>query len=249
MCALAVIAKERDTGSMSQSGVRSRVPWGLLVCVVLVPAAACTAVAGIGGFEVDPCFDGCDGGEGGGGEGGGETSVPPDGSSDSPLGPDADAGTDSPVEAAACACPSDTQPINGACVVTEAGAPSVHCTTPLQLPDNCAIKAVVHVCDSDPPFTSAGTMCVADASATRPTGFVRLGTTASGKWSVKIVAAYSASRPTSVACTQGGPPCLAGGTASSNFTTTNSPNNDVIAIGKRDDVVGCQDIEIDVTPN
>jgi hypothetical protein len=247
MCVLAVVAKERDTGSMSPSGVRSRVPWGLLVCAMLVPAAACTAVAGVGGFEVDPCFDGCDGGSAGG-EGGSETSVPPDGSLDSPVGPDADAATDSPVEAAACACPSGTQPINGACAVTAAGAPSVHCTTPLQLPDNCAIKAVLHVCDGDPAFTSAGTMCVADASATRPSGFVRLGTTASGKWNVKIVAAYSASRPNGI-CTQGGAPCLAGGTASSNFTTTTTPNNDVIAIGKRDDVSGCQDIEIDVTPN
>lgn len=246
MCLLAIVAEKRDTGTMRQRGFRSRVPWGLIVCALLAPIAACTAVAGIGGFEVDPCFDGCDGGgEGGGGEGGSETSVPPDGSLDSPVGSDADASTDSP----ACACPSGTQTINGACVVTDAGAPSVHCLTPLQLPDNCAIKAVLHVCDGDPTFTSAGSMCVADASATRPTGFVRLGTTASGKWSVKIVAAYSVSRPMP-SCSQGGPPCLAGGTASSNFTTTGtSMNNEVIAVGKRDDVTGCQDIEIDVTPN
>jgi len=245
MCPLAIVADKRDTGTMRQRDIRSRVPRGLFVCVLLAPIAACTAVAGVGSFEVDPCFDGC--GEGGGGEGG-ETSVPPDGSPDSPVGADADAATDSPVEAAACVCPSGTQPINGACVVTAAGAPSVQCTTPLQLPDDCAIKAVLHVCDGDPAFTVSEPTCIGAGGATRPSGFLRLGKTPSGKWNVNINAAYSASRP-AASCASGGMPCLANGTASSHFNSTASPNNDLIAIGKRAEVTGCQDIEVDVAPN
>lgn len=247
MCVLAAAAKERDTGTMSPSGVRSRVPWGFLVCAVLVPASACTAVAGIGGFEVDPCFDGCDGG-GGSGEGGmdapgNETTTNPDATPD--------ANPDGANEAGACDCPSGTHPVNGACVVTvvaDASPPSVNCTTPLQLPDGCTMKAILHVCNGDPPFTVSQSSCIGDGGATRATGFLRLGNADAGTWKVTIKAAYSASRPNG-SCTSGTAPCLADGTSVSNFTTTNSPNGDEIAVGKRDDLTPCQDIEIDVVPN
>ena len=238
---LAVAAKGRDTVIMSQGGVRSRVPWGLLVWAVLVPTASCTAVAGIGSFEVDPCFDGCDGGGNFPDAPGNETTVRPDGA--------AEATTDSSVvtDGGPCDCPAGTEPINGACVVTAASPPSVHCTTPLQLP-NCAMKAVVHVCNTDPPFTISATTCIGDGGATRPTGFVRLGTAPGGTWKVTVSAAYSSSRPNG-SCTAGDTPCRADGTASSNFTIGNLPNGDVIAVGKRDDVAPCQDITVTVTPN
>lgn len=235
---LAVDAKERDTALMGQGGVRSRLPWGLFVCAVLVPTGACTAVAGIGSFEVDPCFDGCDGGALADAAGD-ETSARPDAPPDAPL--------DSPVEAGPCDCPTGTQPINGACAVMGASPPSVNCATPVELP-NCAMKLVLHVCDTDPPFTIAESTCIGDGGATRPTGFLRLGSAAGGTWNVVINAAYSASRP-NVTCSQGSGPCRADGTASSRFTTPNLPNGDVLAIGKRSEVSPCQDILIEVTPN
>jgi hypothetical protein len=224
---------------MSLGGVRSRVPWGLVVCAVLVPTASCTAVAGIGSFAVDPCFDGCDGGGNVPDAPGSETTVRPDGA--------AEAAADSSVDAGPCDCPTGTEPINGACVVTASSPPSVNCTTPLQLPD-CAMKAVVKVCDTDPPFTISESTCIGDGGATRPTGFIRLGNAPAGTWKVTINAAYSASRPMP-SCASGTAPCRADGTASSNFTTASLPNGDVLALGKRGEVSGCQDITVTVTPN
>jgi hypothetical protein len=246
MSPLAVSAEERDTERMRQGRLRSRVPAGLIVCAVLVSLAACTSVLGVGSFQVDPCFDGCDGGTEGG--------------QDAPVGPDTqpplDAGGDgacvqTPADGAACLCPCGTQLINGSCVempaVAPATLPSAHCQTPLQMPD-CAIKVTLHVCDTDPTFEVVEPACISEAGANkRPTGFVRLGNAPGGTWKFNIIAPFSVSTATGT-CTTGQAPCVTDGIQTTVTSNSAAPNGTVVAISKRA-VIGCQDIDITLTPN
>jgi hypothetical protein len=248
MSPLAVSAEERDTAGMRQGRLRSRVTAGLVVCGVLVSLAACTSVLGVGSFEVDPCFDGCDGGTEGGGQ---DAPVANDGKPPPDTATGDGACVQMPADGAACLCPCGTTLLNGSCVETPAVAPatlpSARCQTPMQMPD-CALKLTLHVCDTDPTFTVAEPKCLSEAGAnTRATGFIRLGNAPGGTWKFNIIAPFSVSTASGT-CTTGGWPCVTDGIETTVTSNAAAPNGTVVAISKRD-VIGCQDIDITLNPN
>lgn len=219
---------------MAHDGARRRGSRGLALAL-LASTSACTALAGISGKEVDPCFDGCDGGV----DTGADVTAPP------PDGPLPQTGEGGGGDAGACPCPTGTQSINGICAVTANPAPNVQCASPLQLPD-CPLKLALRVCDSDPAF-SYDPACSGAGATSRPTAFLKLGTSPTGKFRTIIVGAFNVARP-NVVCDQAGSPCIArdaGATGTSTFTSPGLPNGDVVAIGKMDGT-GCSEIRVDV---
>ena len=200
---------------------------------LLASTSACTALAGISGKEVDPCFDGCDGGL--------DASVDMRAPPADVLAPDVAEGGGAG-DAGACACPAGTQPVNGICASTVNPAPQ--CASPLQLPD-CPLKLALKVCDTDPAFGYEAA-CSGGVATSRPTVFLKLATS-STKYRTVIVGAYNAARP-NVLCDQGGSPCIsrdAGSTGTSTFTSPALPSGDMVAIGKVDGP-GCSEIRVDV---
>lgn len=218
---------------MAQARVRSRAI-GSVVLAVLASTAACTAIAGIGSKEIDPCFDGCDGS--------GATEA---GTTDAPAG-DTSVPSDAGVDSGACECPTGTHAINGVCV-SDLPATNLECMKPLLLPD-CALKLSLRVCDADPPFAYAATCTSGTNTGPRPSTFIRLGKSPTGKFKLIITGAHNVARP-NAACDRGDPPCGTrdGGTTTgtTTFTSPGLPDNDNVVFGKPD-VAGCQDISVDV---
>jgi hypothetical protein len=212
----------------------------------------------VGDLQVDPCFDGCDAATEGAVL---DAPVAEGGAVDAPVVTDSKPPPDTatgdgacvqiPADGAACLCPCGTTLINGTCVETPAVAPdtlpSAHCQTPMQMPD-CEIKVTLHVCDTDPTFPVAEPKCLSEAGAnSRATGFIRLGTAPGGSWKFSIIAPFSVSTASGT-CTSGGWPCVTDGIETTVTSNGGAPNGTVVAIGKRD-VIGCQDIDISLTPN
>lgn len=214
-----------------------------LLLILAAPLAACASIAGIGGFEVDPCFDGCEGGT---------TDGAIDGPLDAPtdkVTPDGTTPDGTTPDAASCACPDGTTSMNNACVATgKDPSPYSTCAAALKLPDDCNIKVVVTLCDSDPaiPFTG---VCAGDAGiASRPSLFVQLGGSSTGKVRASFTGSYNVARP-SGSCSSGDAPCAAGNpTGVTTFTINSLPAKDLIVFGKRTSGSPCDEITIDTGP-
>jgi hypothetical protein len=199
------------------------------MAAVLASTAACTAIAGIGDKQVDPCFDGC------GDAATDSTSPQPDGFV---PGPDARA------DAGACKCPTGTHDVSGSCV-SDLPATNLECSKPLMLPD-CPIKLVLRLCEGDPLFNYS-LQCAGGGTTTRASSFFTLGKSPTTKWQLFISGAHTVARP-SIGCDQADTPCAArdaGATGTGTFTSPGLPDNDRVLVGKPD-APGCQDVTIDV---
>ena len=199
--------------------------------------AACTGIAGISGYEVDPCFDGCDAAPETGADApvdtGSETSAPPDG------------GSDASIDAPPCACPAGTTEIGGVCAVTRP-LPNSDCNSAIQVPSGCKITLVVNICDGDQTFDYEPP-CQGDAGiASRPSAFFQLGKSPTGKTKGVFKGPYVVARP-NLLCNSGAQTCAGGGTATSNFTNVGMPDDDRVVVGKRSDP-GCQDTTLTFEP-
>lgn len=229
---------------MPRHGLRRTAGLLLALATPLASLASCASIAGIGGFEVDPCFDGCEGGTPDATGDGGPLDAPSD--SVTPDGTTPDGTTP---DAATCACPDGTTSMNGACVATgKDPSPYSTCAAALKLPDDCNIKVIITVCDSDPalPFTGA---CAGDAGlASRPSLFVQLGGSSTGKVRASFTGSYNVARP-SGSCSSGDAPCAAGNpTGVTTFTINSLPAKDLVVFGKRTSGSPCDEITIDTGP-
>lgn len=213
----------------------------LAVALVALPAAAaCTGIAGISGYEVDPCFDGCEAGPDG-------TAPPPEAGADAPDGSPSptEGGADAGVDAPPCSCPAGTTDMNGSCVVPRP-LPNSSCNSPLQVPAGCRITFIVNICDTDPTFDYEP-VCQGDAGIqARPSAFFQLGVSPTGKTKGTFRGVYNVARPNAL-CTSGGQTCAGGGTITSNFTNNGMPDRDRVVVGKLEGA-GCQDATLVFEP-
>ena len=228
--------KERDTlprmGSPPSKWGRAVFAAAFLGCVGI---AACTGLAGIGGFEVDPCFDGGCGGEGGAvdqfvpeGDGGEEASF--------------DGGTD------ACACPTGTSRLpSGFCAIPTGGARQfITCEAPLVIPDDCTTGVTLQVCDEDlPGIKYPDSVCDGGQDYTLPSVFIQLGTSHTGKWISEIQGSFGLGA--AVNCAQVSPQCIISPLAAKGITNTGAANKVEFAIAKKPDA-GCEVITFKTQP-
>lgn len=229
--------KERDT--LLLDGV-SPMKWGRAAVVAAwlgcIGIAACTGLAGIGGFEVDPCFDGgCEKAE----AGMVDQTVPED-----DAGEDAsfDAGTD------ACACPTGTSRLpSGFCAIPTGEARKfITCEAPLIVPDDCTTGVTLQVCDEDlPGIKYPDSICDGGQDYTLPSVFIQLGTSHTSKWISEIQGSFGLGA--AVNCAQVSPQCIISPLATKGVTNTGANNKVEFAIAKHPDA-GCEVITFKTQP-
>jgi hypothetical protein len=226
----------------------SRASGALLACVLL-STTACVAIAGVADKAVDPCFDGC--GDAGNTPSSNDAileegnSPPTHSSSDSgPTPPENDGGTtpDTTEDGGGCPCPTGTQRDGDACKMTLAPS-SLRCMAPMQLP-NCELKLSLSLCDTDPSFFYEASCAKEPGGASRPSIFLKLGASATGKWRMVSKGPFviaSVNDP----CSRGEAPCVGGGQASTTFTFYNVPDATIFAYGKRGGG-GCDPVTVEM---
>ena len=200
----------------------------MVAAVACAGIAACAAVAGIGGFEVDPCFDG----------GCGADATPDTENPDGDTLDGGDGGLDAQLDA--CACPEGTTRLpTGICALpTGAERRFITCESPIKLPDDCPTGVSIQVCDEDidGSILYPNNICDGGMDYRLPSVYVQLGTSHTNKWISEIKGSFGLGAVQN--CAQVSPQCLISPLAAKGVTNTGAGNKVEFALAKTPDS-GC----------